>query len=194
MCIRDRFLSDDEPQYEAAPRSTTIQPNGMQGKLMPLPVSPRADARTARMEKLRGLAQQRAAHHAQLSEQEPPEHVHTQASTSNATISPSNRPPRSPTALSHQRLYTENPSMPLDEAIHSDVSDDELDEEIRVPAPSKGPRGLSRKDQREMHSMSAKLRRENRTRLVRPEPKRYQLSELLSTIAVSYTHLRAHET
>lgn len=176
------FLSDDEPQYEAAPRSTTIQPNGMQGKLMPLPVSPRADARTARMEKLRGLAQQRAAHHAQLSEQEPPEHVHMQASTSNATNSPSNRPPRSPTALSHQRLCTENPSMPLDEAIHSDVSDDELDEEIRVPAPSKGPRGLSRKDQREMHSMSAKLRRENRTRLVRPEPKRYQLSELLSTI------------
>lgn len=63
------------------------------------------------------------------------------------------------------------PSPPLAES-----SEDE------APAPKPQVKGLSRKDQREMHSMSARLRREQRATLSKREPKRYQLSELLSTI------------
>lgn len=81
--------------------------------------------------------------------------------------------PSSPPEAAEQE--TAEPPRPL-QAPDSDVSD------IDAPAPAKQPRGLSLKEQREMHSMSARLRRENRATLQRPEPKRYQLSELLHTI------------
>lgn len=89
-------------------------------------------------------------------------------------------------ALAQQRAVSSSPSEPAEretaepsrplQAPDSDLSD------MDAPAPAKGPRGLSLKEQREMHSMSARLRRENRATLQRPEPKRYHLSELLHTI------------
>lgn len=120
------------------------------------PIPPQ-DARKSRMDRLRALAQQRAA--PSSPEDEPP--AEQQAGLSRARASTSRSPSPPPHAVD----------------VHSDLSD----VDIHVPQQPK-PRGLSRKEQREMHSMSAKLRRENGAGLARPEPKRYQLSELLSRI------------
>lgn len=119
------------------------------------PNSSTKDARQARMARLRELAQQRAM--VNSSDDEEP------ALASRA--SPEARPAPEPA-----------PPAALD--VDSDVSDD------LAPPPPPGPRsrGLSKKEEREMHSMTARLRRENRTSLPAVEPKRYQLSELLSTI------------
>ncbi|KAL4402867.1 mitotic G2 DNA damage checkpoint signaling protein [Malassezia pachydermatis] len=114
------------------------------------------DARKARMQRLRMLAQQRTS----LDEE-------------------TREPPRSPSPPSE----TSRPSSPLAAPALVDIVSDDDDDNIAIPAPSSKPvKGLSNKEKREMHSMSARLRREHRTSLPRPEPKRYQLSELLSTI------------
>ncbi|WFD18597.1 hypothetical protein MCAP1_000802 [Malassezia caprae] len=118
------------------------------------PTSPPKDARQARMARLRELAQQRAT--SSSSDDEPAPEPRT---------SPKSQPAPEPAA-------------PVPDDVDSDVSDD-----LAAP-PQPGPRsrGLSKKEEREMHSMTARLRRENRTSLPAVEPKRYQLSELLSTI------------
>lgn len=79
---------------------------------------------------------------------------------------------------------------PQEAQVHSDVSEPEIDRDEPEgdsprPAPvSRAPRikPLSKKEQLEMHRITAQLRREQRTGIARAEPKRYQLSELLSTI------------
>ncbi|WFD36490.1 Diphthamide biosynthesis protein 2 [Malassezia cuniculi] len=91
-------------------------------------------------------------------------------------------------ALARGRAPTQ--PAPQDAPVLSDVSepesdpDDELD---KLPAPAaatQAPRvkPLSKREQLEMHRMTAQLRRAQRTTIERAEPKRYQLSELLSTI------------
>ncbi|WFD07291.1 hypothetical protein MVES1_002652 [Malassezia vespertilionis] len=70
------------------------------------------------------------------------------------------------------------PNPPLLEEVESDSSVD-----LEAAAPKARPiKGLSRKEQREMHSMSAALRRKQRSGVARREPKKYPLSELLSII------------
>lgn len=63
------------------------------------------------------------------------------------------------------------------------ASDVESDASVDLPARAPAqPRGLSSKEQRSMHSMTARLRREHRKGIQSTEPKRYQLTELLSKI------------
>ncbi|WFD26430.1 hypothetical protein MNAN1_001412 [Malassezia nana] len=112
------------------------------------------DARQTRMERLRALAQQRAA-----SESSQEDGTHT-------VEAPPTPPHPDPTVP------------PVEE--DSDVSEDLA---ALSPPPTRArARGLSKKEERDMHSMTARLRREHRTSLPAMEPKRYQLSELLSTI------------
>lgn len=114
------------------------------------------DARQTRMARLRALAQQRAASE---SSEEDGKH------TVEAPQMPSHPDPAAP---------------PVDG--DSDVSED-LDLAALPPPPTRArARGLSKKEERDMHSMTARLRREHRTSLPAMEPKRYQLSELLNTI------------
>lgn len=84
-------------------------------------------------------------------------------------------------ALAKERAPTQ------DAPVHSDVSEPESAPESdleQAPAPAPAPRikALSKREELEMHRVSAQLRREHRATIERAEPKRYHLSELLSTI------------
>lgn len=142
----------------AAPRATPLFlfSDDEESEEPPARSSPPKDARQARMARLRELAQQRATEVS--SDDEAP------APLPRRTSPEASRPSPAPA--------------PLDD-VESDVSDDLA---AVPPAPGPRSRGLSKKEEREMHSMTARLRREHRTSLPTVEPKRYQLSELLSTI------------
>ncbi|WFD04597.1 hypothetical protein MOBT1_003310 [Malassezia obtusa] len=122
------------------------------------------DARRGRMQRLRDLARQRAAQN-----------------TDDAPDEPAAPAPHSPP-----------PAAPAPEPLLLDASS-ESEGELKVPTPPRA-KGLSRKEQREMHSMSARLRREHRATIARPEPKRYQLSELLSTIQHAEARPETHSS
>lgn len=138
--------------------------------------SPPKDARQARMARLRELAQHRATAASSDDEEPGPDALRA----SSAGLGPAPEPPAPPAPL---------------EDVESDVSEGL---EALPPAPGSRSRGLSKKEEREMHSMTARLRRENRTSLPAVEPKRYQLSELLSTIqhaaAASPAHHAMHSS
>ncbi|WFD00822.1 hypothetical protein MYAM1_003575 [Malassezia yamatoensis] len=126
------------------------------------------DQRTSRMDRLRDLAKTRAT---RLPSKRSP-------SPTSDPASKSDKQKPTPTTQSSPMTATE-PS--FQEAISGDSgSSSEL--ELDMPSKKTLAKGLSRKEQREMHSVSARLRREQRASLHRAEPKRYQLSELLSTI------------
>ncbi|WFC95560.1 hypothetical protein MBRA1_002209 [Malassezia brasiliensis] len=131
------------------------------------------DARRSRMDRLRDLARQRAAQHAADDDDEAP----------------------APAARGSSPLASKSPSplrvSPKKSALLNDTSSES---EMDVPSARPRTKGLSRKEQREMHSMSARLRREHRATIARPEPKRYQLSELLSTIQHAESRPEAHSS
>ncbi|WFD44882.1 hypothetical protein MPSI1_003554 [Malassezia psittaci] len=126
------------------------------------------DQRTSRMDRLRDLAKTRVTRLPSVRSPSP---------TSDASHKSHKQKPTPITQSSPGKAT--KPS--FQEAISSDSSSSsEL--ELDIPSKKAHTKGLSRKEQREMHSVSARLRREQRACLHRAEPKRYQLSELLSTI------------
>lgn len=132
------------------------------------------DARRSRMDRLRDLARQRAAQRAADDDDDDVPAQPVRDSSPPAAKSPS------PLRVSPKKL-----------ALLNDTSSES---EMDVPVPKPRAKGLSRKEQREMHSMSARLRREHRATIARPEPKRYQLSELLSTIQHAEARFEQHSS
>ncbi|WFD32115.1 hypothetical protein MSPP1_003158 [Malassezia sp. CBS 17886] len=120
----------------------------------PTPRSPApSPARRSRIDRLRALAQQRAS-------QTPPE------------------APASPPA------WTGGPGPGNASSARDAGEDSDISEDLSPAPPQRraAARGLSKKEEREMHRTTARLRREQRARVEPAAPKRYQLSELLSTI------------
>ena len=157
------------------------------------PERPQAAARQSRMERLRALARQRTERVDELQAEEPetrsPAYSPSarSASARSPARSPSIRSMRSPSAARSPSRASRSPAGGRGGAQRPSaalLSDSESDSSVDLEAVGQAPAAsrLSKKEEREMHRVSAQYRREQRTALPRAEPKRYHLSELLSTI------------